>query len=161
MVSREIMPLLLLQLHTLIDLGIGYLTLSRAVNTLSSGEHQRVRLASLLANRLNHTLFIMDEMSRGLHPLDVANLLAILRRLLPGGNTIVAIDHHPLVSDQADWLIRLGPGSGRQGGHVLSMGSEKPARPVTNSLFLPPSPRPGPGISLSVRPRFTISIASI
>ncbi len=130
LLCREIMPVLVRQLGSLIQLGIGYLTLSRAVDTLSSGEHQRLRLASLLANRLNHTLFILDEISRGLHPFDVANLLGVLRALLPGGNTIVAVDHHPLVIAQADWTIRLGPGSGRQGGQVLYMGSEKPSSPI-------------------------------
>jgi excinuclease ABC subunit A len=127
LVFREVMPALLRQLDSLIRLGIGYLTLSRAVDTLSSGEHQRLRLASLLANRLNHTLFILDEMSRGLHPFDVSNLLGILRELLQGGNTIAAVDHHPLVISQADWTVRLGPGSGRHGGRVLYMGNEKPA----------------------------------
>ena len=126
LLCRETLPVLMRQLDSLIKLGIGYLTLSRAVATLSSGEHQRLRLASLLANRLNYTLFILDEISRGLHPFDVANLLDILRDLLPGGNTIVAVDHHPLVTAQADWTIQLGPGSGRQGGQVLYMGSEKP-----------------------------------
>ena len=126
LVCQEIMPIMFRQFHILVNLGIGYLTLSRAVNTLSSGEHQRMRLASLLGNRLNYTLFVLDEISRGLHPLDVANLLDILRALLQGGNTIVAIDHHPLVTAQADWIIQLGPGSGRHGGQVLYMGSEKP-----------------------------------
>jgi excinuclease ABC subunit A len=130
LVCSEIMPILFRQFHSLNRLGIGYLTLSRAVDTLSSGEHQRLRLASLLANRLNYTLFILDEMSRGLHPLDIIDLLAILRTLLPGGNTIVAIDHHPLFSAQADWIIRLGPGSGRHGGQVLYMGAEKPAAAI-------------------------------
>jgi excinuclease ABC subunit A len=137
-VCREIMPVLARQLDSLVRLGIGYLTLGRAADTLSSGEHQRLRLASLLANRLNFTLFILDEISRGLHPLDVANLLGILRALLPGGNTIVAVDHHPLVAGQADWTIRLGPGSGRQGGRVLYMGNEKPPSPT--DLEMPRAP---------------------
>ncbi len=140
LVCAEIMPVLSRRLRTLIDLGIGYLTLSRSVNTLSSGEHQRLRLASLLANRLNHTLFIMDEMSRGLHPLDVGNLLVHLRRLLAGGNTILAIDHHPLVSQQADWFIRLGPGSGRLGGQVISMSADKPA--LSQDIDIPAGPSP-------------------
>jgi excinuclease ABC subunit A len=126
LLSAEIMPILLRQVDSLVNLGIGYLTLSRAVNTLSSGEHQRLRLASLLANRLSHTLFILDEISRGLHPLDIIGLLASLRALLPGGNTIVAIDHHPLVAAQADWTIQLGPGSGSRGGQVLYCGNQKP-----------------------------------
>ena len=154
LVCSEIMPVLSRQLRTMVDLGIGYLTLSRSVNTLSSGEHQRLRLASLLANRLNHTLFIMDEMSRGLHPLDVANLLVHLRRLLPGGNTILAIDHHPLVSGQADWLIRLGPGSGRHGGQVLSMGSE----PLSFPLDIP---IPASGSPRSAIPAIAITAATI
>jgi excinuclease ABC subunit A len=136
-VCREIMPVLVRQLDSLVQLGIGYLTLDRAVDTLSSGEHQRLRLASLLANRLNYTLFILDEISRGLHPLDVANLLGILRDLLLGGNTIVAVDHHPLVTGQADWTIQLGPGSGRQGGQVLYMGDKKASSPM--DLKMPPT----------------------
>jgi excinuclease ABC subunit A len=130
LLCAEIMPILFRQLDSLVNLGIGYLTLSRAVNTLSSGEHQRLRLASLLGNRLNYTLFVLDEISRGLHPLDVANLLDILRALLHGGNTIVAIDHHPLVTTQADWNIQLGPGSGKHGGQVLYMGNKKPSTTI-------------------------------
>ena len=129
LLCQEIMPVLIRRLDSLIQLGVGYLTLGRSVDTLSSGEHQRLRLASLLANRLNYTLFILDEISRGLHPFDVANLLTVLRDLLPGGNTIVAVDHHPLVTSQADWTIQLGPGSGRQGGRVRVMGSERPSFP--------------------------------
>jgi len=127
MLKDEIMPMLSRQVLGLIDLGIGYLTLSRAVNSLSSGEHQRLRLASLLSNRLNFTLFVLDEVSRGLHPFDVARLISALKPLLHGGNTLVAVDHHPLVAAAADWTIRLGPGSGQRGGQVLFMGKEKPS----------------------------------
>lgn len=154
MVCRETMPLLRRQLDSLIRLGIGYLTLSRSVDTLSSGEHQRLRLASLLANRLNYTLFILDEISRGLHPFDVANLLGVLRDLLPGGNTIVAVDHHPLVIAQADWTIRLGPGSGSRGGRVLDMGGEAPATPGDLEIAAAPG---APGQSRPI----TISSATI
>jgi excinuclease ABC subunit A len=98
----------------------------------------------LLANRLNYTLFIMDEVSRGLHPLDIANLLAGLRNLLPGGNTIVAIDHHPLVSGQADWIIRLGPGSGKRGGRVVFMGAEKPSLALDIRIVAGAGSRSGP-----------------
>ena len=128
-VCQEIMPALDRQLQTLLRLGLGYLSLARGADTLSSGEHQRLRLSSLLANRLNFTLFVLDEISRGLHPLDVASLLPILRGLLQGGNTIVAVDHHPLVAAQADWTIRLGPGGGRRGGEVTYMG-RGPEAPV-------------------------------
>jgi excinuclease ABC subunit A len=144
LVCQEIMPILFRQLHSLVNLGIGYLTLSRAVNTLSGGEHQRLRLASLLSNRLNYTLFVLDEISRGLHPLDVSNLLEILRTLLQGGNTIVAIDHHPLVTAQADWIIQLGPDNGKHGGRVLSMGSEKPQSAIDLKIPAPAASPLGP-----------------
>ena len=137
LVCREVLPALNRHLDSLIQLGIGYLTLGRAVDSLSSGEHQRLRLASLLANRLNFTLFILDEISRGLHPFDVANLLGMLRRLLSGGNTVVAVDQHPLVAAQADWTIRLGPGSGRQGGQVVGMGRDNRMPPV-DLVIAPP-----------------------
>jgi excinuclease ABC subunit A len=127
LLAREVMPILRRQVRALINLGLGYLTLSRAVNTLSDGEHQRLRLASLLCNRLNFTLFVLDEASRGLHPHDVSSLLAALRQLLTGGNSLVAVDHHPLVAAEADWMIRLGPGSGQRGGRVVFMGKEPPA----------------------------------
>jgi len=143
LLCREIMPILVRQLDSLVNLGIGYLTPSRAVETLSSGEHQRLRLASLLGNRLNYTLFILDEISRGLHPFDVANLLDILRTLLQGGNTIVAIDHHPLVTAQADWIIQLGPGSGKQGGQVLYMGNKKPSLTIDLKISSVPDAPPG------------------
>lgn len=145
-VCREIMPALESRLVTLTRLGLGYLTLARGADTLSSGEHQRLRLSSLLANRLNFTLFVLDEISRGLHPLDVANLISILRGLLRGGNTIVAVDHHPLVAAQADWTIRLGPGGGRRGGEVTYMGRAAPPPPAGVEIRAAGSPGDAGGV---------------
>lgn len=121
-VCTELMPDLQLQLEQILALGLGYLNLSRAADSLSYGEMQRLRLAAFLGNRLNHCLFILDEISRGLHPLDIASLSGVIGQLLARRNTVALIDHHPLVQREADWLIELGPGGGKRGGQICRMG---------------------------------------
>lgn len=121
-VADELLPLLRQNLEKLIELGLDYLSLDRSVDTLSFGELQRLRLASFLSNRIGHCLFILDEISRGLHPVDLHRMTSMVKTLKSRSNTIVAIDHHPLVKQEADWLIELGPGSGTKGGQITFMG---------------------------------------
>jgi len=105
------------------DVGLEYLTLSRAARTLSGGEAQRIGLASALGGALTGTLYILDEPTIGLHAADTRRLLGILRRLADRGNTVVVVEHDPEVIEAADHVIDLGPGAGRFGGHLLFEGS--------------------------------------
>ena len=107
----------------LVDVGLGYLTLGRQMRTLSGGEAQRISLANSLGSRLVDTLYVLDEPSIGLHPQDIDALLALLRRLRDGGNTVVVVEHAAPAILSADHVVELGPGSGEQGGEVVFEGS--------------------------------------
>ncbi|HEX7121905.1 MAG TPA: excinuclease ABC subunit UvrA, partial [Gemmatimonadaceae bacterium] len=106
----------------LCDVGLGYLTLSRATRTLSGGEAQRITLANSLGSRLVDTLYVLDEPSIGLHPRDLDRLLALLVRLKEAGNTVLVVEHDLEAIRRADWMIELGPGSGERGGEVVFEG---------------------------------------
>ena len=109
----------------MVDVGLGYLTLSRQTRTLSSGEYQRITLARSLGSALTETLYVLDEPSIGLHARDTHRLLRSLRRLREGGNTVVVVEHDPDVIRAADEIIDLGPGAGRWGGTVVFQGKVK------------------------------------
>ena len=106
----------------MVDVGLGYLTLSRQTRTLSSGEYQRITLARSLGSALTETLYVLDEPSIGLHARDTHRLLRSLRKLREGGNTAVVVEHDPDVIRAADEVIDLGPGAGRSGGSVVFQG---------------------------------------
>ena len=106
----------------LVDVGLGYLTLGRQMRTLSGGEAQRISLANSLGSRLVDTLYVLDEPSIGLHPQDMDALLALLRRLRDGGNTVVVVEHDAAAILAADHVVELGPGSGDAGGEVVFEG---------------------------------------
>ena len=107
----------------LIQLGLGYLSLDRAGATLSTGERQRVQLARAVRNETTGVLYVLDEPSIGLHPVNVEGLIGVMRDLLDGGNSVVLVDHDVQVLREADWLIELGPGSGAEGGEVIAAGT--------------------------------------
>jgi excinuclease ABC subunit A len=107
------------------EVGLHYLTLSRAARTLSGGEAQRIGLASALGGALTGTLYVLDEPTIGLHPADTRRLLAILRRLADRGNTVVVVEHDPEVIEAADRVLDLGPGAGSLGGRLLFEGSPR------------------------------------
>jgi len=104
------------------DLGLGYLSFERAAPTLSPGEARRLRLLSLALGDLRGLVVILDEPSAGLHPHDTARLLGVLRRLTARGQTVVVVDHEPLLARSADWLVDLGPGPAKEGGRLLFSG---------------------------------------
>jgi excinuclease ABC subunit A len=106
----------------MVDVGLGYLTLSRQTRTLSSGEYQRITLARSLGSALTETLYVLDEPSIGLHARDTHRLLRSLRKLREGGNTVVVVEHDPDVIRAADEVIDLGPGAGKWGGSTVFQG---------------------------------------
>jgi excinuclease ABC subunit A len=116
-------PALARKLQTLLDVGLGYITLGQSATTLSGGEAQRVKLALELSKRdTGRTLYILDEPTTGLHFADIELLLRVLHQLRDAGNTIVVIEHNLDVIKTADWLIDMGPEGGAGGGRVLSVG---------------------------------------
>ena len=117
------------RLQCIQDVGLGYLSLSRTMNTLSGGESQRVNLVTALGSSLVGSLYILDEPSIGLHPRDTDRLIAVLRRLRDIGNTVVVVEHDPEIIHAADCLIDLGPKAGVNGGEVVFQGLPGDERP--------------------------------
>ncbi|MFF0750696.1 ATP-binding cassette domain-containing protein [Streptomyces sp. NPDC004267] len=113
---------LVARIGTVTELGLGYLSLDRATPTLSSGELQRLRLATQLRSGLFGVVYVLDEPSAGLHPADTEALLVVLERLKAAGNTVFVVEHHLDVVRRADWLVDVGPRAGEHGGRVLHSG---------------------------------------
>ncbi|AMM19360.1 excinuclease ABC subunit A [Frondihabitans sp. PAMC 28766] len=113
---------LLSRLAPIVDLGLGYLSLDRTTPTLSSGELQRMRLATQVLSRLFGVVFVLDEPSAGLHPADTESLIRILRTLKESGNTVFFVEHSLDVIREADWIVDIGPGAGSTGGTVVYSG---------------------------------------
>lgn len=118
----------------LAELGLNYLTLDRAGNTLSTGERQRVQLARAVRNQTTGVLYVLDEPSIGLHPSNVDGLLGMIRDLISRGNSVVLVDHDTRVLKAADWLIEMGTGAGTDGGSVIAAGTVKEI--IANPLSL-------------------------
>ena len=126
---------LLDRIEAINDLGIGYLTPGRAGQTLSGGELQRLKLASLSTGHLNGLLIALDEPASGLHASDVAALWKVLEKIRKRGNTLVLIEHNPQIISRADYIIEMGPGAGEKGGEILFQGTrdevlENPGSPT-------------------------------
>ncbi|HSU39824.1 MAG TPA: excinuclease ABC subunit A [Polyangiaceae bacterium] len=123
----EAHPKIVAPLQTLCDLGAGYITLGQGSHTLSGGEAQRLKLATELTAgaRHEHTLYVLDEPTTGLHVADVEKLVHVLGRLVERGDTLIVIEHHPQVMAGADWLIELGPDGGDAGGRIVAAGPPK------------------------------------
>jgi excinuclease ABC subunit A len=114
---------LLRRVETLVEIGLGYLTLARTMRTLSGGEAQRIQLGAAIGNALTGTLYVLDEPTVGLHPCDTHRLLGVLERLAAGGNAVVAVEHDTDVIRAADHVIDLGPGAGARGGRLVFEGT--------------------------------------
>ncbi len=118
-VLKEIMP----RLEHLDEVGLGYLHLSRSMNTLSGGEVTRVRLASQLSAGLTGVIYILDEPSVGLHPRDNDKLIKTLKYLRDLGNSVLVVEHDPAMMEEADYIIDVGPGAGVYGGTIIAQGT--------------------------------------
>ena len=122
-IGREIIKEIESRLRFLALVGLDYLTLDRRANTLSGGESQRIRLATQIGTRLTGVMYVLDEPSIGLHPRDNGRLLETLRELTDLGNTLIVVEHDEATLRQADWLVDIGPGAGKEGGEIVANGS--------------------------------------
>lgn len=111
------------RLMVLKDLGLGYLTLGEATPGLSGGEAQRLKLALEMGRRQEDSIFIFDEPTIGLHPLDVQSLLGVFQKLIDNGATVVIIEHDLDVIKNADYIIDMGPFGGNDGGEIVAAGT--------------------------------------
>lgn len=113
------------RMKTLLDVGLGYLTLSRLANTLSGGESQRIQLTKFLGSNLTDSLYILDEPSIGLHSRDTERLIKVLKSLRDLGNTVVVVEHDDMMMREADYIIDMGPLASHLGGEVVAAGNYK------------------------------------
>ena len=159
-IATEILKELRTRLRFLLDVGLGYLSLSRATMTLSGGESQRIRLATQIGSQLVNVLYILDEPSIGLHQRDNVRLIQSLRNLRDTGNTVVVVEHDRDMMMAADYIIDMGPGAGRLGGEVVYQGTPQQmlkeqtltARYLNNDLRIeiPQERRKGNGLQLTL-----------
>jgi excinuclease ABC subunit A len=160
----ENQPRIARKLHTLQDVGLGYIRLGQPATQLSGGEAQRVKLSTELSRRdTGRTVYILDEPTTGLHFADVEKLLGVLHRLVDAGNTVIVIEHNLDVIKTADQVIDLGPQGGDRGGEVIASGTPEEVaaspRSATGRYLRPllPAPRrtatPRPRAASGRRPR--------
>ena len=107
----------------LMELGLGYLSLDRTASTLSTGERQRMQLARAVRNRTTGVLYVLDEPSIGLHPVNIVGLTGVMDDLIADGNSVILVDHDTQILSHADWLIEMGPEAGAKGGQVIAEGT--------------------------------------
>jgi excinuclease ABC subunit A len=119
---------------TLIDVGLGYLTLNRLANSLSGGESQRIQLTRSLGSNLTNSLYILDEPSIGLHSRDTQRLIVVLKELRDLGNTVVVVEHDEMMMKEADHIIDMGPFASHLGGEVVAEGNYDEIIADANSL---------------------------
>lgn len=131
--ARVLTADLLARIEPVTELGLGYLSLDRTAPTLSSGELQRLRLATQLRSGLFGVVYVLDEPSAGLHPADTESLLGVLGRLKDAGNSVFVVEHQMDVVRRADWLVDVGPLAGEHGGRVLHSGPPAELAGVTGS----------------------------
>lgn len=134
MIAKPILKEIKDRLTFLQNVGLGYLTLSRAAGTLSGGEAQRIRLATQIGSNLSGVLYILDEPSIGLHQRDNDRLLDSLRKMRNLGNTLIVVEHDEDTMRAADYLIDIGPGAGQHGGEVVAYGTPQEVSENPNSL---------------------------
>ena len=124
-IAREPLKEIRTRLKFLLNVGLGYLNLNRSAKTLSGGEAQRIRLATQIGSQLVGVLYILDEPSIGLHQRDNEKLIRSLKDLRDGGNSVIVVEHDKDMMLESDYIIDIGPGAGRHGGHVVAAGKPK------------------------------------
>ena len=160
-IATQILKEIRERLTFLMDVGLDYLTLDRGASTLSGGEAQRIRLATQIGSSLMGVLYVCDEPSIGLHPLDDERLILTLKRLRDLGNTVLIVEHDEATMRAADYIVDMGPGAGEAGGRVVAAGPPSAIMDHTESMTgaylsgrrsipMPPVRRPGNGDVLKV-----------
>ena len=122
------------RLEVLQSLGLGYLTLGEETPSLSGGEAQRLKLASEMGKLQSDSVFVFDEPTIGLHPLDVQTLLEVFRTLIENSATVIVIEHDLDVIRNADYVIDMGPGGGEEGGRIVAVGSPEDIKNAPQSF---------------------------
>jgi len=133
-IGEELVSEITSRLECLCDLGLGYLTLGRGANTLSSGEAKRVRIAGEVGSNLTGVAYVLDEPTIGLHPRDTKKLIGVLKKLRDKGNTVIVVEHDEDVILSSDFVVDMGKGGGRKGGEVIFSGSPKDLMDNENSV---------------------------
>jgi excinuclease ABC subunit A len=161
-IAGQILKEIEARLRFLVDIGLDYLTLQRTASTLSGGEAQRIRLATQIGSGLMGVLYVCDEPTVGLHPVDDARLIETLQRLRDIGNTVLIVEHDEAIMRAADHIIDMGPGAGEHGGHVVATGTvdqiEQSKDSITGQYLanrrripLPETRRTGNGLHITVK----------
>ncbi len=135
--AEEIIEEFMDNARILLDLGLGYISLDRPSNTLSTGELQRVQIARTLRSRTTGVLYVLDEPSIGLHPNNVDGLINVIRRLVEDGNSIILVDHDTRILSIADYMIELGPAAGADGGNIIAQGTIDEINDSSDSQIAP------------------------
>jgi excinuclease ABC subunit A len=162
LIARGILKEIKERLQFLIDVGLEYLTVNRAANSLSGGESQRIRLATQIGSKLMGVLYILDEPSIGLHQRDNRKLISTLIKLRDLGNTLIVVEHDEDTIRTADYMVDIGPGAGEHGGEIIAAGTVEEVLAHPTSLTarylrgdlavpVPPVRRPGSGKKLVIR----------
>ncbi len=150
-IAKQVMKEIVSRIDFLSAVGLDYLTLDRASETLAGGEAQRIHLATQIGSGLTGVMYVLDEPSIGLHPRDNARLLTTLRRLRDLGNTLIVVEHDEETIRSADWIVDLGPGAGVHGGHIVAEGKIgdilKAPKSVTGAYLRGEGQRPPPSKS--------------
>lgn len=161
-ISNQILKEICARLEFLLNVGLDYLTLNRAANTLSGGEAQRIRLANQIGTKLMGVLYILDEPSIGLHQRDNHKLINTLKGLRDLGNTVIVVEHDEDTILAADWVVDVGPGAGDHGGKIVAEGTPAKIKKTAGSLTgdylsgkksipIPKEYRPGLGKSIAIK----------
>ncbi|MDP3995517.1 MAG: excinuclease ABC subunit UvrA, partial [bacterium] len=161
-IARLVLKEVVARLEFLRNVGLNYLTLSRASHTLSGGEAQRIRLATQIGSALTGVLYVLDEPSIGLHQRDNARLIETLKTLRDLGNTVLVVEHDQETIEEADWVVDIGPGAGKHGGNVVAQGTpaqiKKSATSITGqflsgkrAISAPKKYRKGNGKAISIK----------
>lgn len=135
--GRNILEEYMINAKVLLSLGLGYLTLSRSSNTLSTGELQRVSLARTVRNRTTGVMYVLDEPSIGLHPANVDGLIDVMKQLINDGNSVVLVDHDTRILKVADYMIEIGPDAGAKGGNIIAKGTINEIIKNSSSVIAP------------------------